>query len=120
MLLCSLKSSKKRLITSDTIGRLTLFTRAIAWLIATISSREKCRNTPAEVESPMLSIRIAACSTELSERGSSERFLMSFLADLACSSDGVKVSFISSNPLFDDFRDALRIVLSQHLQMLHL
>src|SRR5690554_7577788 len=98
MLLCSLKSSKKRLITSDTIGRLTLFTRAIAWLIATISSREKCRNTPAEVESPMLSIRIAACSTELSERGDSERFFSSFFADVPCSRSEEHTSELQSRP----------------------
>src|SRR5690606_19318024 len=106
-------------MTSDTIGCLTLDRRAMAWLMLTISSREKCLSTPAEISSPMLSMRIAACSDELSERFCA-RMRISLAVEALRPSGWVEVSFIAPYPLLDDFRDSLGIVLGQHLQVLDL
>ena len=106
-------------MTSETIGCLTLDSRAMAWLMLTISSREKCLSTPAEISSPMLSMRIAACSEELSERFCTRRRI-SLAVEPPRPSGWVEVSLIASYPLFDDFRDALGIVLGQHLQVFDL
>src|SRR5690606_35451967 len=116
MLLCSLKSSKKRLMTLESIGRLTLERRAMAWLMPMISSREKCFSTPAEISSPMHSISTAACSIELSERVGSGAFGFGCASTLG----GVEVSFIATYPVLDHFGDPFGVVLGQHLQMLDL
>src|SRR5690606_21431881 len=86
--------------------------RAMAWLMPMISSREKCLSTPAEMSSPMLSMRIAACSMELMARTGTRA--------LASPLGWVEISFIAPYPVLDHFRDTLGIVLRQHLQMLDL
>ena len=85
-----------------------------------ISSREKLRRMPAEISSPMLSMRMAAWSSELTERNCTGRALISLLEPVADSAGWVEFSFIAAYPMLDDFRNALRVVLGKHLQMLDL
>ena len=99
---------------------MTLDRRAIAWLMLMISSREKLRRMPAEISSPMLSMRMAAWSSELTERNCTGRALISLLEPVADSAGWVEFSFIAAYPMLDDFRNALRVVLGKHLQMLDL
>src|SRR5690606_29340295 len=92
----------------------------MAWLMLMISSREKLRRMPAEMSSPMLSMRMAAWSSELTERSCTGRALISLLEPVAGSAGWVEVSFIAAYPVLDDFRNAFRVVLGEHLQVLDL
>lgn len=102
-------------MTSPTIGCLTLLKRAIAWLIMTISSREKCRSTPAETLSPMLNIRIEACSRDVMLRFNELRAF-----NICMTSGWVDIGFIAAYPLLNHFRHTFGVVFCQHLQMLDL
>src|SRR5690606_26259262 len=59
-------------------------------------------------------------SSELTERSCTGRALISLLEPVADSAGWVEVSFIAAYPVLDDFRNAFRVVLGEHLQMLDL